>query len=152
MTHVVGAIRIVPPLRARAATWAGHPPDDFTGALIAQYPPGSRLGWHRDVPDFELVVGVSLVGQCRTRFRRYPPQFREKSFALDVEARSIYKLQGEARWDWQHSVPPVPLPRYSITFRTPYASKQGEVTRPIASRLWRRTSSDAQVTAAKASS
>lgn len=106
------------PLRARAAGWVGRSADDFTHALIAQYPSGSQLGWHRDVPDFELVVGISLVSPCRMRFRRYPPGFREKSFALDIEPRSIYRLQDEARWAWQHSVTPVPALRYSITFRT----------------------------------
>jgi len=106
------------PLRAEAAAWAGRSADDFTHALIAEYPQGSRLGWHRDVPQFDLVVGVSLVSACRMRFRRYPPGFREKSVALDLEPRSIYRLEGEARWEWQHSVPPVPLLRYSITFRT----------------------------------
>lgn len=106
------------PLRARAAAWAGCSADDFTHALIAEYPPRSQLGWHRDVPDFELVVGISLVSCCRMRFRRYPPRAREKSIALDIAPRSIYRLQAEARWEWQHSVPPVPALRYSITFRT----------------------------------
>lgn len=106
------------PLRARAAAWVGRCADDLTYALIAQYPSGSQLGWHRDVPDFELVVGISLVSSCRMRFRRYPPGVREKSLALDIEPRSIYRLQDEARWEWQHSVPPVPALRYSITFRT----------------------------------
>lgn len=106
------------PLRAKAAAWVGCPADDFTHALIAEYPPGSQLGWHRDVLDFELVVGISLVSPCRMRFRHYPPRFREKSMALDIAPRSIYRLQDEARWEWQHSVPPVPALRYSITFRT----------------------------------
>jgi len=106
------------PLREKAAAWCGCSAEDFSHALIAQYPPGSQLGWHRDVPNFELVVGISLVGSCRMRFRHYPPQFREKSIALNIEPRSIYRLQEEARWDWQHSVPPVPALRYSITFRT----------------------------------
>lgn len=105
------------PLRAKAAAWLGRPAGDFTHALIAQYPPGSQLGWHRDVPDFELVVGISLAASCHMRFRRHPPRAREKSLALEIEPRSIYRLQDEARWDWQHSVPPVPALRYSITFR-----------------------------------
>src|SRR5688500_10646591 len=48
------------PLRARVAQWAGVAPDDFVQALVAEYVPGTPLGWHRDVPDFELIVGVSL--------------------------------------------------------------------------------------------
>src|SRR5512146_3245969 len=70
------------PLRARAAASAGCAAEALTHALIAQYPPGSRLGWHRDVPDFELVIGISLAGPCRMRFRHHPPRFREKSIAL----------------------------------------------------------------------
>lgn len=105
-------------LRARVAKWAGLAPQDFTHALVAEYAQGVQLGWHRDVPDFERVVGVSLLSACRMRFRRYPPAPREKSIALDLAPRSAYRMEGEARWGWQHSVPPVPALRYSITFRT----------------------------------
>ena len=106
------------PLRERAAGWAGCPAERLTHALVAEYQPGTELGWHRDVPDFELVIGISLLSACRMRFRPYPPQPRAKSIAIELERRSIYRLRGEARWGWQHSVPPVPSLRYSITFRT----------------------------------
>jgi alkylated DNA repair dioxygenase AlkB len=106
------------PLRARVASWAGRAPADFAHALIAEYAEGVQLGWHRDVPDFELVAGVSLLSACRMRFRRYPPAPREKSIALEIAPRSAYRMESEARWGWQHSVPPVPALRYSITFRT----------------------------------
>jgi len=106
------------PIRAQAAAWAGVAAEDFTHGLITEYPPGTELGWHRDVPDFEVVIGISLLSPCRMRFRRYPPRPREKSIALELQPRSIYRLQGAARWEWQHSVPPVPALRYSITFRT----------------------------------
>lgn len=106
------------PLRRRIAAWAGQPAERFTHVLVAEYAPGTPLGWHRDVPDFELVVGVSLHGACRMRFRRYPPKARERSIAVELAPRSIYRLTGEARWGWQHAVPPTPALRYSITFRT----------------------------------
>jgi len=106
------------PLRARVASWVGRAPEEFAHALVAEYAQGVQLGWHRDVPDFELVAGVSLLSDCRMRFRRYPPAPREKSIALDLARRSAYKMADEARWGWQHSVPPVPALRYSITFRT----------------------------------
>ena len=106
------------PLRQRVASWAGCAPEDFAHALVAEYAEGVQLGWHRDVPDFELVAGVSLLSACRMRFRHYPPAPREKSLAVELEPRSVYRMQGEARWGWQHSVPPVPALRYSITFRT----------------------------------
>jgi alkylated DNA repair dioxygenase AlkB len=106
------------PLRERVATWAGRAAADFTHALVAEYAPGTQLGWHRDVANFDLVVGVSLHGAARMRLRHYPPKPRERSIAIELAPRSIYRLQGEARWDWQHSIPPTPSLRYSITFRT----------------------------------
>lgn len=108
------------PLRERAAVWVGVAPDALSTALVAEYRPGVQLGWHRDVPDFELVVGISLLGTARMRFRRYPPKDPKKAdvIALDLAPRSAYTLRGEARWGWQHSVAPTPGLRYSITFRT----------------------------------
>jgi alkylated DNA repair dioxygenase AlkB len=106
------------PLRARVADWAERPAEHFARALVAEYAPGTQLGWHRDVPNFELVVGVSLGSACRMRFRRYPPRPRERSIATELAPRSIYRLEGAARWEWQHRIPPTPGLRYSITFRT----------------------------------
>jgi alkylated DNA repair dioxygenase AlkB len=106
------------PLRERVASWAGRAASDFSHALVAEYAEGVQLGWHRDVPDFEVVAGVSLLSACRMRFRRYPPAPREKSLGIELAPRSAYRMEGEARWGWQHSVPPVPALRYSITFRT----------------------------------
>ena len=108
------------PLRARAAQWAGVAAEDFVQGLIAEYTPGTPLGWHRDVPNFELIVGISLAGTARIRFRPYPwkPERRREVFALELEPRSAYILRDEARWGWQHSVPPTKELRYSITFRT----------------------------------
>jgi hypothetical protein len=78
------------------------------------------LGWHRDVPDYELVSGVSLAGVARLRFRPYPwkPEKKAEVFALEVAPRSAYILRDDARWKWQHHVPPTKVLRYSITFRT----------------------------------
>jgi len=108
------------PLRARAAAWIGEAPDALANALVAEYRPGVPLGWHRDVPDYETVVGISLAGTARMRFRRYPPVQPKKADVLSLELapRSAYVLRAEARWGWQHSVAPTPALRYSITFRT----------------------------------
>ena len=108
------------PLRARAAAWIGAAPADFTQALVAEYRPGTPLGWHRDVPDFEDVVGISLLNEAQLRFRPYPHVPGRKAAVLKVALapRSIYLLRGPARWAWQHSVAPTQLLRYSITLRT----------------------------------
>jgi len=113
------------PLRDRAAAWAGVAPEALGGALVAEYRPGVPLGWHRDAPQFETVVGVSLAGTARMRFRRYPPMQPKKADVLSLELapRSAYVLRAEARWGWQHSIAPTPELRYSITFRT------GRITR-----------------------
>jgi alkylated DNA repair dioxygenase AlkB len=107
------------PLRERIGQWTGVAAQEFSHALVTEYRPGTALGWHRDVPEFGLVVGVSLVGRCRMRFRPYPPgSAAAKPFALDLAPRSAYVLQAEARWRWQHAVSPTKGLRYSITFRT----------------------------------
>ena len=108
------------PLRERAAAWAGIAPERFTNALVAEYRPGTPLGWHRDVPDYELVFGVSLAGTARMRLRRYPPVNPKKAdvIGLDLAPRSAYLLRGTARWGWQHSIAADGALRYSITFRT----------------------------------
>ena len=106
------------PLRARVAALLHVDEARFEHALVTEYRPGTELGWHRDVGEFEIVVGVSLAGTCRMRFRRYPPEKRAKIFTLDLEPRSVYVLRDEIRWRWQHSVSPTKELRYSITFRT----------------------------------
>lgn len=107
-------------LRERAAAWVGAEPADFTQALVAEYKPGTPLGWHRDVPDFEDIVGVSLGGEAQLRFRPYPHEKGRRGGVLKVAVapRSIYLLRGPARWQWQHSVAPTQALRYSITLRT----------------------------------
>jgi alkylated DNA repair dioxygenase AlkB len=108
------------PLRERIARVASLEAQDFTHAMVAEYQPGVQLGWHRDVPDFEVVAGVSLGSPARMQFRPYPPKdlSRRQYFNATLEPGSLYLLRGPARWEWQHRVPPVPQLRYSITFRT----------------------------------
>jgi len=106
------------PLRDRAARWAGVEPAEFNYALVAEYRPGTQLGWHRDVPQFESILGLSLGTACTMRLRRFPPGEREPIYTLQLAPRSVYALLGEARWGWQHAIAPTPALRYSITFRS----------------------------------
>jgi alkylated DNA repair dioxygenase AlkB len=108
------------PLRARVGAWLAIEPSAFEHALVTKYEPGTPIGWHRDVPDFEVVVGVSLLGWCRMRLRPYPPQPRQRKDVVEIALapRSAYVLRGPARWGWQHQIPPVAELRCSITFRT----------------------------------
>jgi alkylated DNA repair dioxygenase AlkB len=105
-------------MRDRAAGLAELPPEAFAEALVTRYPPGATIGWHRDAPVFgSRVVGVSLRSGCRLRFQRGKGDQR-RVHDLAVAPRSAYLLSGAARSSWQHSIPPVPELRYSVTFRT----------------------------------
>jgi alkylated DNA repair dioxygenase AlkB len=108
------------PIRERIAEWTGVPAREYAHALIAEYSTGTQLGWHRDVPDFEAIAGLSLAGKCRMRLRPYPPQKgrRDLTLALELAPRSAYSIVGQARWGWQHAISPTKELRYSITFRT----------------------------------
>ncbi len=105
------------PVREQAGELAGVEPEALAEALVQRYPEGAPIGWHRDAPAFELVVGISLLSSARMRFRRGPKGERE-TWELDLAPRSGYVLAGEARWKWEHHVPPAKALRYSITFRT----------------------------------
>ena len=105
------------PVQAKAAALASVEPAELVEALVQRYPEGAPIGWHRDAPAFELVVGISLLSPARMRFRRGPKGDRE-TWELELAARSGYVLAGEARWKWEHHVPPAKALRYSITFRT----------------------------------
>jgi alkylated DNA repair dioxygenase AlkB len=111
---------ILEPVRARVAAWSGIPVARFVQGLVTEYRPGAPIGWHRDVPPFESVVGISLGGACRLRFRPYPPakDWMRHAFTLDLAPRSAYRMQREIRWRWQHAIPEVREARWSITFRT----------------------------------
>jgi alkylated DNA repair dioxygenase AlkB len=108
------------PLRERISAWTGIAASALSHALVAEYQPGTQLGWHRDVPQFEAVVGVSLAGLCRMRLRPYPPRKgrNKDAMVLTIEPRSAYAITGVARWGWQHAISPTKDLRYSITFRT----------------------------------
>ncbi len=115
------------PLRLRLGELTDSNPAEFVEVLLTEYQPGAGIGWHRDARAFGIVVGISLLGECRMRFRIPPSPSGQTSEALGkktksieqlLEPRSAYVLQGPARSVWQHSIPPAKSLRYSITFRT----------------------------------
>lgn len=122
------------PIRDRAAAFAGVEPESFAEALITEYTPGATIGWHRDAPPFDIVIGISLLAPCRFRFRRGRTGAWETTERI-VNPRSIYVLTGPARTEWQHGIPAVKALRYSVTFRTlrkksqRASSKAGQIRR-----------------------
>lgn len=105
------------PLRARVASLVDVADEALAEVLVTRYPPGAGIGWHRDAPQFDLVVGISLAGACRMRFQRGKAVARH-TMAVELAPRSAYVLAGEVRWAWQHTIPPTKTERFSITFRT----------------------------------
>ena len=114
------------PLRAMVAQWAGVDADAFAMALINEYRPGSPIGWHRDAPQYDIVAGISLLSECRMKFRPYPspaspaPKSSRRSATHEIALarRSAYLMTHESRTAYEHHIPPVVDLRYSVTFRT----------------------------------
>jgi len=104
-------------LRKRVAAFAGRSVDEIRQGGVNEYPPGAGIGWHKDKPQFGVIVGVSLLAPAIMRLRSSTGKsWIRKSQTLTP--RSIYILEGEARTRWEHSIPPVGSLRYSLTFRT----------------------------------
>jgi alkylated DNA repair dioxygenase AlkB len=109
------------PLRSRIAEWAQLDAAAFAMALINEYRPGAPIGWHRDAPQYEDVAGISLLSDCRMKFRPYRPPTagrRAATHEILLERRSAYLMTGESRRAYEHHIPPVADLRYSVTFRT----------------------------------
>ncbi|HYO73005.1 MAG TPA: alpha-ketoglutarate-dependent dioxygenase AlkB [Archangium sp.] len=122
--------RFLEPVRARCAAAAGLEPEALEELLVSRYPPGAGIGWHRDAPMFgPSVIGVSLLGASRMRFRREVGGAYE-TFVLELPPRSAYILSGASRTGWQHTLSPVKTLRYSLSFRTVKTRPAGSVAPP----------------------
>ena len=105
------------PVRDRAAAAVGLHADALVQALLIRYDPGAGIGWHRDRPIYEHVVGVSLGAPATMRFRRKQGD-RWRRVSAPLAPRALYHLSGEVRHDWEHSIAPMDETRWSITFRS----------------------------------
>jgi DNA oxidative demethylase len=112
----------VQPLVPRIAAAMHEPPAALAELLLTKYPPGARIGWHRDAPMFgPTVAGLSLGAGCELRFRRKRRDGDRDGYdqvAVAIAPRSLYVLGGAARAVWQHMIPPADKERWSLTFRT----------------------------------
>lgn len=111
------------PLRVRAGKVFNIDPNSLVQTSIIEYSTGSPIGWHRDIPQFGIVVGISLGAACRMKFRKYSrvrskKVDRNEVLSIELQPRSIYLMSGAAREIWQHSIPPVKQLRYAIMMRT----------------------------------
>jgi alkylated DNA repair dioxygenase AlkB len=104
-------------LLIRVADFVGYDPSAFRQVGINEYSAGAGIGWHKDKREFGVIVGVSLLASATMRLRRA----RDASWirtSHTLRPRSVYVLDGQARTEWEHSIPPLNDLRYSITFRT----------------------------------
>jgi alkylated DNA repair dioxygenase AlkB len=104
-------------LLPRVASFVGYEQDAFRQVGVNEYRAGAGIGWHKDKPEFGVIAGLSLGASATMRFRRPRGNSWERVSHM-VQPRSIYVLAGEARSQWEHSIPEVSELRYSITFRT----------------------------------
>jgi alkylated DNA repair dioxygenase AlkB len=105
----------------RVAEFAKVKVESFEHAMVAEYPPGTQIGWHRDKGGYSKVIGISLGSTAVFRLRKITPNTEKRKwerFSLNAEPRSLYIMAEDSMRYWQHSIPPVKDLRYSITMRT----------------------------------
>ena len=105
-------------LRDRLAPLADLDAEALRQALLIRYDPGAGIGWHRDRPQYGDVIGLSLGSSATLRLRRRRPDGGFERSSQELAPRSLYRLSGEARHGWEHSIAPMEVTRRSITFRT----------------------------------
>jgi alkylated DNA repair dioxygenase AlkB len=72
--------------------------------VVNDYQPGCGIFRHLDVDVLgDVVVSVSLGSTCVMQFTHMESGRQEQ---LLLEPRSVLVLTGEARWAWQHEIPP----------------------------------------------
>lgn len=72
--------------------------------IVNEYSPGQGIRPHKDRNYFEnQICGVNLGSGCIMRFTK-----ATEGDVIDVEVprRSLYVMQDEARYKWNHSIPP----------------------------------------------
>lgn len=106
------------PVREQAAAFVGLAPEELVHVLLIRYDPGTGIGWHKDRPVFDRVIGLSLGAPASLAFRRRRPDGRFDRLKFPLPPRSAYLLSGEARHHWEHGIAEHAQRRYSITFRT----------------------------------
>ena len=105
-------------VRAKAAEALGRDPALFVQALVIRYDPDAGIGWHRDRPQFDEVIGVTLASEATLAFRRRREDGKFDRVKQSLRPRSAYLLSGEVRDGWQHGIAKHETLRFSLTFRS----------------------------------
>lgn len=104
--------------REKAADALGRDPSAFVQALVIRYDPGAGIGWHRDRPQFDEVIGVTLASEATLAFRSRREDGKFDRIKQPLRPRSAYLLSGEVREGWQHGIAEHETLRFSLTFRS----------------------------------
>ena len=80
-------------LGQKAAKFAGLRPEALQHVLVTEYSPGAAIGWHKDRPEFEDVIGISLGIPCVFRFRKQKGRGWGRA-SIELRPRSAYLLRG----------------------------------------------------------
>jgi len=83
-------------LLPRVASFSRYEQDAFRQIGVNEYRAGAGIGWHKDNPEFGVIVGLSLGAPATMRFRKPLGKAWERVSHV-VQPRSIYILAGEAR-------------------------------------------------------
>jgi len=91
--------------------------DAIAEVLVTHYPRRRRGSAASRCRPSASSSASRLLGACRFRFQQGRGAAR-RTRGLTLAPRSRYVLDGTARWQWQHEIPPGREERYSLTFRT----------------------------------
>ena len=80
---------------------------------VNEYLEGQKIPFHIDSPGSgPIIASLSLMNPAAMVFK-----LDDQEESVSLPARSLIKIQGEARQKWKHSIRPVTQTRYSIVFR-----------------------------------
>jgi len=89
--------------------------DEFDSVTINEYLKDQQIKFHTDLKGGgERILVLSLLGHSELTFRNGRNGLETKSFK--IEPLSLYIMQGDLRWNWEHSSKAEEL-RYSVVFR-----------------------------------
>jgi hypothetical protein len=102
------------PIKTRASRFAGVADADLVQALLIRYDPGAGIGWHRDRPVFDHVVGIpwERPPRCASAGARprastvLPSQHRRGPSIIFQARRGMNGNMASPRW--KHAVGPSP--------------------------------------------
>lgn len=97
--------------------------EDFDSVTVNEYDKHQSIPYHIDDKNAgDKITVLSLLGSAEVTFRNVKDKTIKQSFI--IEPLSLYIMQDELRWDYEHSAIANDL-RYSVVFRKhkPFSSR-----------------------------